>query len=342
MDLKSYKGNSFIGVATNVEIVMSDNTQYHFAILDYQRFSQLIKELNPMIIVLETQQNQPTKTAHLQPIPWRQVVKECFDTGLDFIYPIIKVIYTDDKAKRAVILHRPDETFTIAYQSLYPFNDDELKYFSVGLHGFWSPSEVDGYSVFDTEERAINEVFSDPPFKYNKSIVWANAPFRIDVENLHWIKDDSMDDPDDLCLHGDAIAKIGEEVFLYDSTVSAAGLYLLRTITENHLIHGDQAMFPCCGHWMMGNEDLSTVDIGGCPNGIDWSVIHEDGRVKIVTETGKEAFIELDIYREEVNVFADKIESFYKQSLPKNLSEKDIMSVNGYSTFWNEWHNRRD
>ena len=36
------------------------------------------------------------------------------------------------------------------------------------------------------------------------------AKFHIDTTDLYWI-DGSMDNPEDLCLHGHAIAYIGEE-----------------------------------------------------------------------------------------------------------------------------------
>ena len=39
---------------------------------------------------------------------------------------------------------------------------------------------------------------------------------------------------------------------------------------------------------MLANDDLGSVYIYGCPNGLDWSVIHENGRIKLVTESGKE------------------------------------------------------
>jgi hypothetical protein len=171
--------------------------------------------------------------------------------------------------------------------------------------------------------------------------VWADTPFRIEAYSLYWIKDDGADDPDDLCLHGHAVVKIGDEVFDYGATLSATGLYLLRTLTDNHIIHDDQAMLPCCGHSMYANEDLSSVDIGGCPNGVDWSVIHEDGKIKFVTEAGRETLISIDDYRNDVFAFADKIEDFYKKSSPKKLSEADAMMRDGYTAFWNEWRRRR-
>ena len=177
--------------------------------------------------------------------------------------------------------------------------------------------------------------------KYNKQIVWADTRFHIDAERLCWIKDDGTDDPDDFCLHGQVIVKIGEETLEYHSTVSAAGLYLLRTLSDNHIIHHDQAMIPCCGHWMRANDDLTAVDIGGCPNGVDWSVIHDNDKVRLITDTGKETFIAIDDYREKILIFVNKVEAFYKNSAKKNLSETDDFSRNGYIAFWNEWNRLR-
>jgi len=165
--------------------------------------------------------------------------------------------------------------------------------------------------------------------------------FRIDVEKPHWIKNDGEDDPNDFCLHGQVFTKIGDERFTYDATISAAGLYLLRTLTANHIIHDGQAMLPCCGHTMYAHEDLLSVDISGCPNGIDWSVTHENGKVKLITEASKVTFVNFDDYRDEVYLFTDKIEAFYDKSSPKNSSEVDAISRDGYIAFWNEWHIRR-
>ena len=282
------------------------------------------------------------QTAHtsLQQIPWEDIVKECYDKNLNFSYPVAKVIYTDEKSERAVILRKSEQMYSIVYEKLYPYDEDELKYFSLELHGYWASGEQKGVSFFETEEEAINAVFSDAPFKYNKCIVWADTPFRIEADRLYWIKDDGADDPDDLCLHGHAVVKIGDEVFDYGATLSATGLYLLRTITDNHIIREGEAMLPCCGHMMIANDDLSSVDICGCPNGLDWSVIHENGRVKIVTEAGKETFIEIDDYKNEVYAFVDKIEEYYQSCLSKNMPSEEF-ERNGYTAFWNEWHRRR-
>lgn len=65
--------------------------------------------------------------------------------------------------------------------------------------------------------------------------------FKIEANNLCWI-DSSIDNPDDLCLHGNVIVKIGDEIYRYNATVSATALYLLKSLTEDHIIYDDIQM----------------------------------------------------------------------------------------------------
>jgi hypothetical protein len=164
--------------------------------------------------------------------------------------------------------------------------------------------------------------------------------FKIDAKNLSWI-DGTFDNPDDLCLHGDATVKIGDEIFEYKATVSATALYLLKSLTEEHMIYTENQMLPCCGFFMISNDDLTNIDICGCPNGIDWTVLHEGNYVKIVTENKNKIIVNIDEYKQEVYKFADGIESFYKKCTPKKLPD-DEFDKNGYIAFWNEWHRRRN
>ena len=100
-------------------------------------------------------------------------------------------------------------------------------------------------------------------------------------------------------------------------------------------------MLPCCGFFIIANDDLDNVVICGCLNGIDWSVLHNsDNSITLVTEDGTEEIIALADYKAEVYKFADKIESFYSLCSPKVLP-KDEFDRNGYIAFWNEWHRRR-
>lgn len=167
--------------------------------------------------------------------------------------------------------------------------------------------------------------------------------FKIDADQLGWVNGPE-DDPYDYCLHGRVTVQVGEETFDDFGTVSATALYLLKSLEEDKLIDQDIQMIPCCGHFLMADEDLSQVEIMGCPYGTDWSVIHEDGGVKIILPSGAEERIGFSDYQTEVFRFADKIEAYYHSCKPKLFpgAEVDDFELKGYTAFWNEWHRRRN
>ncbi|MBQ9150831.1 MAG: hypothetical protein IJX72_01170, partial [Clostridia bacterium] len=113
--------------------------------------------------------------------------------------------------------------------------------------------------------------------------------FEIKASNLHWLE--KMDETKDQCLHGDAWVRIGDEILEFENaTVSATAFYLLRSLKRDHTMYqmGVQ-LLPCCGFDMyFWKEELI---ICGCPNGIDWSVIHENGQIKLITENGQETVV---------------------------------------------------
>ena len=163
--------------------------------------------------------------------------------------------------------------------------------------------------------------------------------FQIEVLNLGWIIGDK-NNQEDLCLHGQATVTIGSKKLEYEATVSAAALYLLKSLTEDHLINQDNQLLPCCGFFMIADDTLENVTMCGCPNGIDWSVLHEGDRVRLILEEGEEIMIPFEDYQKEVFQFADKIEAFYQASLPRKLPDEEF-ERKGYQAFWNEWHRRR-
>lgn len=152
--------------------------------------------------------------------------------------------------------------------------------------------------------------------------------FSIDATDFEWI-DGSKDNSEDLCLHGHAIVYIGKYKLEYDATISATALYLLKTLTENHIIDTDNQMLPCCGFSMIPNETLDNVTISGCPNGIDRSVTHDGNSVILELENGIRECVSIDEYMKEVFNFADKIEAFYKSCTPKKIP-MDEFDRNGY------------
>lgn len=99
-------------------------------------------------------------------IPWNEVIDECYDKQLNFWCDIAKVIYTDERTERAVILQRSDGLYETVIERLYPFDDEELKYVGSDLHGYWSPHSK-SKSIFDTVNLAVNSIMAEPPFKDN-------------------------------------------------------------------------------------------------------------------------------------------------------------------------------
>ena len=79
----------------------------------------------------------------------------------------------------------------------------------------------------------------------------------------------------------------------------------------------------------------------GCPNGIDWTIIHENNKVKHITESGQEVIIENIEYKTLIYNFADQVEQFYKSSRPKIIPSNES-DKNAYLAFWKEWRELRD
>ena len=159
--------------------------------------------------------------------------------------------------------------------------------------------------------------------------------FELKLLDWYWVNE-SKDNSEDLCLHGNVYVRIDSDVAAnsYSCTVSASGLYLLRSILSDHTSECEH-MFPCCGHFMIPADDLASVDISGCPNGIQLLVTHVDNDVKITTEADNDVFVPLEEYKEIIKPFVQEIEQIYKQ-YPRTLP-KDEFERNGYAAFWNEW-----
>lgn len=165
--------------------------------------------------------------------------------------------------------------------------------------------------------------------------------FKIDADHFEWIGG-VKDDPEDLCLHGHVTVQIGNTVLEDTGTVSATALYLLKTLTEDKIMADyDIHMIPCCGHSIFANKELTSVIISGCNSGTDWSTVHNGDNIKLILRSGQEEVVPLADYKEEVFRFADKVESFYISCTPKHIPDNEI-DRDGYITFWNEWHRRRN
>lgn len=168
-------------------------------------------------------------------------------------------------------------------------------------------------------------------------------PFELRLLGLHWL--DTLPAEEDRCAHGPVLARLGERVLSDDTTnwtVSAAALFLLRTLTSDHTAEhpvGDQ-LLPCCGFTMWPDATSDNVLILGCPSGVDWWVEHRDQQVQLTVPGGDAVRLPFAAYRAQVLAFADAVEAFYQRSAPKKVPA-DAEDAEGYELFWTEWHRRR-
>src|SRR6476619_288009 len=113
----------------------------------------------------------------------------------------------------------------------------------------------------------------------------------------HWLE--SRSDPrDDQCAHGHVLFEVNGITFVCREdgalTLSAAALFLLRTLDHDHTVlasvaEGNQ-LFPCCGFnvWLCGQR--FPVFVLGCPAGADVEVRHI-GEVVEFTRADKRASV---------------------------------------------------
>ena len=163
--------------------------------------------------------------------------------------------------------------------------------------------------------------------------------------NLCWIQG-AADDPKDLCAHGDVEFRIGDDLLVEADgkslTVSAAALYLLRTLSVPHTKAaplGDH-LFPCCGFAVWDIPDQEDAFICGCPSGEDFEVLHEVHAAGVVVRAadGRHWRIGWPEWRAAVFGFADRVSEFYSACSPKTPTEEDAA---GFRKFRAEWERRR-
>jgi hypothetical protein len=162
--------------------------------------------------------------------------------------------------------------------------------------------------------------------------------------NLRWVEG-AEDDPADLRAHGDVEFRIGGDVLLGPDTgkgltVSAAALYLLRTLDRPHTRDapvGDH-LFPCCGFALYELDGEPDVAVCGCPNGEDFEVRHAPGGVVVRAADGREWSVGWPEWRAAVFAFADRVAAFYAACAPKRPSPDDAA---GFRCLAREWTRRR-
>jgi hypothetical protein len=161
--------------------------------------------------------------------------------------------------------------------------------------------------------------------------------------NLHWI--DSINDAADLCAHSGVDFRIGDSILVKPSdgdwTVSAAALFLLRTLSQPHTKEQPvtEYLFPCCGNGIFEIEGQDEVQIVGCNSGIDFEVVRIDDEVILTADDGTRHRIEFSDWKKAVCEFSDSVQAFYAASSPKE--PEDVWEQRSFRKFLSEWSRRR-
>ncbi len=160
---------------------------------------------------------------------------------------------------------------------------------------------------------------------------------KLFAKNLHFLGETQEEQVQDLCVHGTPTLVIDGFTFTdgTDWCVSASAFRFLQTLSGNHFRGAAEQMFPCCGHFMIPSEDLQTVTIGGCSNGIDFNVIHEDGMVLLLIG-GSIHTVPYEKYREAVLAYTRQIEDFFHANPPREFDSE--FEKKGFTAFCNQWY----
>lgn len=164
--------------------------------------------------------------------------------------------------------------------------------------------------------------------------------------NMCWITE-SDEHAADLCVHGDVEFRVDGEVLIEPNearnlTVSAAALFLLRTLTGSHTREArlcDQ-LFPCCGHAMWDIDGECDVLIQGCDCGPDFEILRQANGAEVVIRThdGRAWPVKSEEWQVAVFAFADAVSQFYSRSPRRKPCDVDKP---GFAKFLSEWERRR-
>ena len=150
----------------------------------------------------------------------------------------------------------------------------------------------------------------------------------------------------DQCVHGGIeLTVAGGPVYRTepDVTVSAACLYLLRTIGDDHTPESSVAegnwLFPHCGFSVWPSNGRYPVDCIGCNQGTDIWIRHTDQDVELRWDEHS-IIISQDAWADAILELAEQIEGYYHHCPPKEKIE-DQLHAKGWALFWMEWQDHK-
>ena len=158
------------------------------------------------------------------------------------------------------------------------------------------------------------------------------------AQDLYFFGNSTKEQAYDCCTHGKIIFKVDDHLLSDNSEwcVSASAYRFLHSLFENHTTETEDFLIPCCGHTLIPSEDKTSVDIIGCPNGIDFNITHEQGRVTIGTVDNVVYDVPFSDYKDAVLSFAKQVMDFYNSNPPREFA--DEFAKEGFSAFVTEWY----
>lgn len=151
----------------------------------------------------------------------------------------------------------------------------------------------------------------------------------------------------DQCAHGTLRCTVGNiAVEENDCNVTAASLFLLRTLDHDHTpsdpVAPSSQLIPHCGQtpWALPDGRFPTINTG-CDIGVDIWVRHRSECVALTYGDWEETVSE-PAWRATVVAFADQVRAFYDVSPPRRRSLGGVLENEGWDAFWTEWLTRRN
>lgn len=109
------------------------------------------------------------KSIEVSPRPsWNQIVAMMYDKTLNvFNDEVVRVIYSNDKTMRYIILKSENGFFTYILEQIYQYSDDEWEYKSDDelCPAFWGAFNNDCKSIYSTLEDALKELENEIQYK---------------------------------------------------------------------------------------------------------------------------------------------------------------------------------
>jgi len=104
------------------------------------------------------------------PIPtMEEIINHLYDKALQFANDeIIKVIYSNDRSKRFILLKSEKGFYKYIYEEICVYDELDWEYFAFvnnAYPGWWEPKGPSGHSFFGTEEEAISALQNEDKYK---------------------------------------------------------------------------------------------------------------------------------------------------------------------------------